>query len=211
MVPEGEVVVKMPIRKDKLVNGMFYHVYNKSISGYVIFNNPMEYSRFIELMKYYRFSNVERKFSIRSDFEVKDNSKKVDIISYCIMPTHYHMILLQKEEKGIERFISSLQKSYALYFNQKHKRKGPLWESRFKNVLIDDNNVFIHLTRYVHLNPVTAGIVNNLEDWEYSSYKQYIGLTESFCEFKEYINMSCEAYKKFSEDQIDYQRELAKI
>lgn len=201
----------MPIRKNKLVNGIFYHVYNKSISGYVIFNNSAEYDRFIDLMKYYRFSHIKRKFSIRGDLEFNDNSQKINIISYCIMPTHYHMILIQNEEKGIENFVTSLQKSYSLYFNQRHERKGPLWESRFKNTLIDNNDVFIHLTRYIHLNPVTAYLVNNPEDWDYSSYKQYIGLTESFCEFKNYINMSCETYRKFSEDQIDYQRKLAKI
>ena len=67
-----------------------------------------------------------------------------------------------------------LLNSYTRYFNEKIKRKGPLWEGRFKKVLVNSDEQLLHLTRYVHLNPVSAGIVEKPEDWPCSSYREYI-------------------------------------
>jgi len=107
--------------------------------------------------------------------ELKQNSDLfVKIISYCIMPTHYHLLLEQVKDGGTEKFISKILNSYAKYFNLRHKRSGPLWSSRFKSVGVDDNEQLLHLTRYIHLNPTSAGYVSMPEDWQYSSYVEYI-------------------------------------
>ena len=104
--------------------------------------------------------------------------------------------------------------SYARYFNAKSKRKGPLWESRFNNVLIETDEQLVHLTRYIHLNPVTDHLVDKPEDWFYSSYKEYIGKVgdeDKICNFSDMLYIDPEKYKEFVNSQIGYQRELAEI
>jgi putative transposase len=103
---------------------------------------------------------------------------------------------------------------YTRYFNAKHHRKGPLWTGRFKRVLVETDERLIHLTRYIHLNPVTAYLVDKPELWQFSSYREYLirePMKEKVCEFKHLLEISPNEYKKFVDDQISYQRELAAI
>lgn len=145
---------------------------------------------------------------------IKSEPKIVEIIAYCIMPNHIHLLLEQIEENGISKYMNNILNSYSRYFNTKYERKGPLWESRFKNVMVLTDEQLIHLTRYIHLNPVTASLVNKPEDWQFSSYKEYIGKIETdkfICKFDDYIDVSPSIYADFVENNIDYQKELAMI
>jgi putative transposase len=102
---------------------------------------------------------------------------------------------------------------YSRYFNTKHKRIGPLWSGRFKSVLITNDEQLLHLTRYIHLNPTSAGLVKKPGDWPHSSYKEYVDykVKQRICKYKEVIEMSRKEYKKFTEDRKDYQREISVI
>lgn len=144
---------------------------------------------------------------------LSEKTKSVDIIAYCLMPTHIHLIFKQLEDNGISRSVNNILNSYTRYFNIKHKRKGPLWESRFKSKRIESDEQLLHLSRYIHLNPVTAFLSDKPESWQYSSYKEFLGIKETptFCNFTNHINIFPADYKKFTEDRISYQRELAKI
>jgi len=213
----------MIYRKDPLVNGEVYHVFNKSIAGFKIFNNDPDYERMIREVSFYQIKDRPHSFSYGFKEEERDSlvsnvqnvsEKIVDVVAYCLMPTHIHFILKQLQDRGISRFMSFIQNSYTRYFNTRYKRKGPLWESRFKNVLVKTDDQFIHLTRYVHLNPVSSFLVNEPEAWKYSSYGEYLGITreeERICNFSDYVNMNAQMYKDFVTDRIDYQRELTKI
>ncbi|MCM8795996.1 MAG: transposase [Candidatus Omnitrophica bacterium] len=142
------------------------------------------------------------------------NDKRVEIIAYCIMPTHLHLILKQLKNNGISVFMGNILNSYSRYFNLKHKRKGPLWEGRFKNILVKNDEQLLHLTRYIHLNPVTASLVSNPEDWNASSYREYlqqVQAVEKICKYDDILEIDPVSYKKFVEDRISYQRDLAKI
>ena len=102
--------------------------------------------------------------------------------------------------------------AYSRYFNIKNKRKGPLWESKFKRVLIKDDAQLLHLTRYIHLNPVTDYLVNKPEEWGYSSYKEYIyNPKDKICKYDNILNINSCFYRDFVENRIGYQRELAMI
>ena len=104
--------------------------------------------------------------------------------------------------------------SYSTYFNIAHNRKGPLWESRFKNVLVESDEQINHLVRYTHLNPTTANLVNRPEDWSHSSYREYLGRvadSQKMCQFDDVSDIKLSLYRKFVNDQISYQRGLAKI
>ena len=201
-----------------------YHVMNKSIAGYVIFNSDEEYNRMKSLLPFYRKKKIGASFSLstRRDRESeiaasrkeKVNTDLVTIIAYCLMPTHFHMILQEHEEKDIATYISRVLNSYTRYFNLRHKRKGPLWEARSKKVIIENDDILLHITRYIHLNPVTAYLVNKPEDWEFSSYNEYLGKSassDSICSFKNLLEINPQSYAEFVNDQISYQRELAKI
>jgi len=203
---------------------MIYHVFNKSIKDFVIFNNHAEYSRMFELIKYYqvnkpvlnfaKFIKLRKKSALKQCVHISDEEKLVSIIAYCLMPTHVHLILEKLKDNGISTFIGNILNSYTRYFNKRHDRKGPLWESRTKKISVEDNNQFIHLTRYIHLNPVTAYIVDKPETWPYSSYQEYAGKikkSDRICNFKHLIDMDTRTYIKFVGDGIKYQREMGKI
>ena len=218
----------MPYRRVPLATTEIYHVFTKSIAGFKIFNSDRAFQRMKEAMVFYSAENTPCKLSL---FLERDKTKTysktysnagmemgikriVRIVAYCFMPTHIHLLLQQLKDNGISRYINLILKSYAKYFNIKHNRKGPLWEGRFKNVLVDADEQLLHLTRYVHLNPVTAGIVDKPEEWLYSSYREYIDMVnekESICEYRDILDITPGSYKKFVEDRISYQRELEKI
>lgn len=215
------------MRKDPLVNGEIYHIFNKSIADYEIFNNDKEYVRMLELIKYYQIENdikfsafLELKNVQKEGFNnffnmiLENRDKLVRIIAYCLMPTHIHLILKQLKDDGISNYMRKIADGYTRYFNTLHKRKGPLWESKFKNVLVDTDEQLNHLVRYLHLNPVTAFLINNPEDWLFSSYREYLGrISEdvAICQFNDILEINPHLYRKFINDQISYQRALGKI
>ncbi|RKY41241.1 MAG: hypothetical protein DRP85_06795 [Candidatus Makaraimicrobium thalassicum] len=214
----------MSYRKVPLVNDGIYHVFSKSIAGFNIFNCIRDYGRMMNEMLFYNTESPPFKFSLYEELNKKhellmsgllDPSKRlVAILAYCLMPTHIHFILKQLTENGIYNFQRLILMSYTKYFNKKYKRKGPLWEGRFKNVLVKDDDQFLHLTRYIHLNPTTASLVDDPKDWEFSSYKEYLDLAtkrDKLCEFSGYFNMDPVLYEKFVNDRKDYQKKLASI
>ncbi len=207
----------MYIRKEPLLNNHLYHVFTKSIEGYKIFRSDKDYKRMVELMKFYSYHNPYMKFSTYLKLKNKDKAIKkleskgfvVNIVAYCIMPTHLHLILVQLVDRGISIYMQNLLNSYTRYFNVNNKRKGPLWQGRFKSVLIENDEYLLHLTRYIHLNPTSAGLVDKPEDWKYSSYNEYLGKTdESLCKITPYLEIEPEAYKKFVEERKEEQRSL---
>lgn len=213
----------MPYRKVRIVKDEMYHICSKSIADFKIFNCEDDYERIKDeflfysagkpVCSFYSFRELNKISELRLRSENESN-KIVNIVAYCIMPTHIHLILKEKQENGISAFMGAVLKSYSRYFNNKHKRKGPLWESRFTNVLIKNDEQFVHVTRYVHLNPVTAYLVNNPVNWKHSSFREYVNLIKEedrICRFSEYLDMDAFAYRKFVNDQIDYQRSLALI
>ena len=130
------------------------------------------------------------------------------------MPTHIHLVLKQLRDNGISLYASNILNAYARYFNTKHSRKGHLWSDRFKNVPVESDEQLLHLSRYIHLNPVSAGLVNDAEKWKYSSYAEYITpqlIAYPLCDFRDLINQSPKNYRVFVGDRAEYQRKLAKI
>jgi len=211
------------MRKTALTNEITYHVFTKSIAEYKIFNDPKEYSRMMDVIKYYGKEKPEMKFSryaelrrnnerneVLSINRVKDDLVK--IIAYCIMPTHIHLILRQEKKDGISIYMDRILGSHTRYFNIANDRKGPLWEGKFKNVMVDKDEYLYHLTRYIHLNPVTAHLVEKPEDWIATSYNEYISKDKKgICSFEDALDITPNLYRDFVEERIEFQRNLAKI
>lgn len=211
------------MRKIALANGSCYHIFNRSIAGFKIFNNNLDFQRFIESIKYYRFCDSPinfaelKRLSVELQLELMNSRKQndclVDIVCYCVMPTHFHMLLRQNIDHGITKFLGLIENSCSRYFNVRHKRKGPLWEGRFKNVRIETDEQLLHLTRYIHLNPTSANLVRKPENWKYSSYNEYLKRKEAdnVCEFGDIIDIQPKEYQKFVNNQKDYQQQLLVI
>jgi putative transposase len=143
-----------------------------------------------------------------------EHQKYVEIIAFCLMPTHVHLLLKQLEDDGISTFTGNVLNSYARYFNKKHQRKGPLWVDRFKGVGIETDEQLWHVSRYIHLNPTTTNLVDKPELWKFSSYTEALNdapspsrLTPSIS----HLGFTAQSYRRFVENQIDYQKKLAAI
>lgn len=212
----------MPRRRVSLATGEVYHIFSKSIAHFKIFNNHYDFGRMFDTINYYKTNKSSIKFSkyLKLSQEMKihlsnlDKKEEVQIIAYCFMPTHVHFILKQVSDDGITNLMRKVLNSYSHYFNTKIKRRGPLWQNRFRNRLVKSDEQLLHLTRYLHLNPVTTGLMNKPEEWRYSSYKEYIKKVKQkncICEYENVLDIVPDSYSKFVNDRISYQKELAKI
>ena len=216
----------MALRKTVLATNEIYHVYNRGVEKRQIFLNKRDYSRFLELINYYRFANCPVKFSqfkvssqsARQDlFEKLENQaeKLVEILAFCLMPNHIHFLLRQLKDSGISKFMNKISSGYSHYFNIRNQRVGPLFQGNFKAVRIETDEQLIHVSRYIHLNPVSSYLIEfgGLESYDFSSYPEYIGKKTGFCNTKIVLAYSktVQDYENFVKDQVEYARNLENI
>lgn len=95
--------------------------------------------------------------------------------AYCLMTNHFHL-LLETSENDVAKYMKYLASSYAIYFNRKYAYQGHLFEGRYKACLVADDAYFLQTSRYIHLNPSKAGIVEYPEDYRWSSYRTMTGI-----------------------------------
>lgn len=192
-----------------------YHVFNRGVEKRNVFTDRREYSRFLETIQYYQQIYPQVRFS-KADKDKKENlsdKKLVEIIAYCLMPNHFHFLLRQVSDNGISTFIRRLINSYTRYFNTKNERVGSLFQGPFKAVRMESDEQLLHVTRYIHLNPLTGYLVKNLRNFEWSSYLVYIGLEDNkLCKREELEQLiSLRDYERFVQDQADYTKQLENI
>jgi REP element-mobilizing transposase RayT len=137
--------------------GAFYHVTSRGNERKEIFRVKEDYERF----KHY-ISEAQDKY----DFLLH---------GYVLMTNHYHLIL-ETNKANLHQIMHYLNGSYTTYFNRSNGRSGHLFQGRYKGVVIDVDNYLLELSRYLHLNPVRAGMVKRPEEYAHSSYRSYIGL-----------------------------------
>lgn len=163
------------------VKGGYYHIYNRGVAKQKIFLDIKDYKVFLIYLKE---SLTEQKpvkvpFTLQGQSfkgiprPVKNFLNKIEIIVYCLMPNHFHILLKQNEQDSMEKLMRSLITRYAQYFNKKYDRVGHVFQGRYKAVLVTKDEYLLHLSRYIHLNPQ-----ENVKDLinAYSSYADYLGL-----------------------------------
>lgn len=136
----------------------FFHVFNRGIAKQSVFLDEQDYKKFLLRLH-------ELKTKKHFDHE---------IYAYVLMPNHFHL-LLQTKKVPIAKIMTSLLTSYSMYFNRKYQRVGPLFQNRFKSKLCDRDSYFLGASRYIHLNPIEAGIVTSLGEYPWSSYQEIFG------------------------------------
>lgn len=218
----------MAARKEPPVTGEFYHVFNRGVASQPTFLDSREYQRMLGIIPFYQLSKLPFKYSrfltLPTEEKVlfwqhynKTKSFLVEIISLSLMPNHFHFLLKQIKDRGIQQFIGNVVNSYTKYFNTKRERAGPLFQGRFKATRVETNEQLLHLSRYIHLQPYTAYIVKTheeLERYPYSSFPEYLRRIEKGICAKEPILenfKTIENYKQFVFDNADYQRKLEEI
>lgn len=217
----------MPYRTTPLVNGEYYHLYNRGVAKQPIFSYKRDYERFLLCLSYYHFNNLPFKLSrllqipvIERDLILQglqeSNDKTVEIIAFCLMPNHFHLLVRQIKDQGISKFLKQVTNSYTRYFNTKHKRVGPIFQGSFKAVHIDSNEQLLHLSRYLHLNPLVSFVVRDeaFMSYPWSSLEIYLDTSRISFTKPEIILQNFKTpnlYLKFVMDQADYAKKLKHI
>jgi putative transposase len=171
------------------VENGWYHLYNRGIEKRDIFLDEQDYKVFLHYFKRYLTQSSDLVDEIKPRFK-NDLFDKIQLVSYCLMPNHFHLLVKQAEKNTIIDFMRALSNSYTHYFNQKYQRIGPLFQGAYKGILINEEPYLLHLSRYIHLNPLEiynpaeSGEVKprtrfHLVDYPYSSYGEYLGLRKT--------------------------------
>ena len=184
------------MRNDKLVSENIYHIYNRGVEKRLLFIDDKDYSRFIDDLVIFNDNKpvINPKLRIK---DIKGGSHKrkpiVDVLAFCLMPNHYHLLLRQRVDGGITEFMRKLGVGYVNYFNLKNQRVGTLFQGKFKSVLISEEPQFIYIPFYIHLNPMDLlvkdwrekGIgdskkaIDFLNNYKWSSHIDYTTRSES--------------------------------
>ncbi len=181
----------MPYRDPIFYSGGYYHVYSRGSEKRIIFLDKADKKRFLERLGEYK------------------DLHNVKIVAYCLMPNHYHLLLQQNSDEPISKFISRLNLAYAMYFNKRYERVGPLFQGRFKAKHVETDEYLLHLSRYIHLNPLSHLGERGLRSYHWSSLKNYLSnaedelvATESIAGYFNSKNWKAD-YKKFIKAEAD--------
>lgn len=170
------------MRKEPLVTGEYYHIYNRGVDKRDIFNNLKDLERFKESIK--QFNQVEGIGSLEMHHKSvralgshlgshSQSEPLVEIVAFCLNPNHFHFFLKQLTEGGIAKFMQKLLGGYTYYFNQKNKRSGSLFQGTFKSKLISSENYFRKTFGYVNKNYDVHNIPKNKTHLIFASDKEY--------------------------------------
>ncbi|MBM3150826.1 MAG: transposase [Chloroflexi bacterium] len=147
----------MARREIAFLPNQYYHIYNRGVNREPIFRADRNYYFLLQ-----RFKE-----------NLPDN--QVSAIAYCLMPNHYHFLLRQDGEIPISALMQAVFNSYTKAFNKAYARSGTLFEGPFRAVGVDTYEYLLHLCRYIHRNPLEAGLVNHPANWVFSNYLEWIG------------------------------------
>jgi putative transposase len=175
----------MPQRRIPLQVDNSYHIYNRGNNGQAIFFERENYLYFLRLMRQHLITNG------------------VDVIAYCLMPNHYHFLVYLKDET-LSESMKLLSLSYTKAINKRFNRFGCLFQGRFQSIHVAQEEYLVNLSRYIHLNPVKAGLVQEPGEWEFSSYLEYAGRRFGTLPKTEFIQSQIEeelAYQQFLADR----------
>lgn len=187
------------MRNLKFENGQIYHILNRGIEKRNTFTDNKDYFRFIHDL--YEFNDEEAainfyyKAPFLKSYETKSHKIEwrqrkllVEVLIFCLMPNHFHLLLRQLKEAGISRFMHKLGVGYTMYFNQRYKRSGSLFQGTYKAIKVTNESHFIHLPYYLHLNPLDL-VMPNWREKEIKDYKKAVKFLENYrwSSFPDYI------------------------
>lgn len=163
-------------RKTYIENG-YYHIYNRGVEKRNIFLDDQDYKVFLSYLKLYlEPPDLQgQALKVAPSHHLKNYATDITLLAYCLMPNHFHLLVKQTAFNAMNRFIQSVLTKYSMYFNKKYRRVGPLFQGRYKAVLVENENQFLYLTKYIHRNPLDILPTGpGPEGYPYSSYQNYL-------------------------------------
>jgi putative transposase len=214
------------------VDHTYYHIYNRGVEKRNIFLDQQDYNTFLGCLKLYltpphpvdhRFALTLQGDSLSDTNKVlytpsrqpTNHQKTIELIAYCLMPNHFHLLIRQIERDSMNHFMRSLATRYSMYFNKKYERVGPLFQGTYKAVMIEQETQFLWVTKYIHRNPLSLrqNDPSKLTDYSYSSYSNYLGqIHQSWIHPENILTYFSKtnprnSYQNFVEEPLDHQTE----
>lgn len=147
----------MPRIARGFIDGFVYHVINRGNGGQTVFHENRDYQAFVDLVK-----RSKRVFGVK-------------LFAYCLMPDHFHMIVLPGKAEHLSKWMQWIMTSYVRRYHRDYGTNGHLWQGRFKSFIVQQDEHLITLMRYVEANPERAGLVNTSKEWYWSSHRETLG------------------------------------
>jgi len=147
----------MPRISRGLFDDSIYHIINRGNGGQIVFQKDKDYEAFINLM-----GKAKTRYDIR-------------IFAYCLMPNHFHMVLMPHRSKDLSQWMQWLMTSHVRRYHRHYGTRGHIWQGRYKSFLIKIDSHLLTVLKYVEGNPLRAGLVNSAKDWLWSSHMESIG------------------------------------
>ena len=166
------------------VENGYYHIYNRGVEKRDVFLDDQDYRVFLHLLKYYLSPSKDKlkhplsnlpNYKITRPRPLKNLYGEVELLAYCLMPNHFHLLLKQITKDGMKKLMLKLTTTYSMYFNKRYDRVGYLFQGNYKAILITKDEYLLHLSRYIHLNPIELTGATPVS-YRYSSYPNYLAL-----------------------------------
>jgi putative transposase len=196
----------------------FYHIYNRGTEQRNIFSSRDNYERFLSLL-YVCNGTIPADLKLQGSTlyevsKIERGEPLIDIGAYCLMPNHFHLLVRERTDNGISKFMQKLTTGYTMYFNKCNERTGSLFQGRFKAKHVKDDRYLSCLIAYIHLNPIKIidpqwkdhGITdyrkaeNFLDQYKYSSFLDYCDKNRT-----EKILVNKNVLPKYSETHKDFE------
>ena len=183
--------------------GEYFHIFNRGNEKTNIFLDKDDFSFFLLRLRQNLQPSDKEKKTCRNRFLPEGS---FSLVCYCLMPNHFHLLLRQNNDLRTGTLISRICTSYSSYFNKKYRRIGHLFQDKFKQTIIDNNEYLVWVSAYIHQNPKVAGIVKIPEDYLWSSYSGFISADNNLlCDDRIIIDQfgDRKEYKKFVDSSYD--------
>lgn len=203
-----------------LVTGEMYHLYNRGVAKGILYQNSRDYEHFLEILSFFRDADPPEKISriapktLARELAEEPKHPLVQILAFCLMPNHFHLLVQQLQDGGISTFMRRSLDSYTRYFNTKNDRVGTMYQGKFQAVHVETDQQLLHLSRYIHLNPYVAQLIQDPAAYRWSSLLNYErGEISRLCDPSFILEMagSPKQYMDFVQDQAEYARSYHKI
>ena len=185
----------MPVRP-VYTQGGYYHFYNRGAHRVSIFREPENYVFVLQKLKQYC-----RELTLTP-------------IAYCLLPNHYHFLIRQDGEQASGLLPQRIFNSYSKAYNKRYEHSGTLFESQYKVITVHTESYILNVCRYIHANPVKHGIVNDLREWPYSNYLEWIGERTGTLVDRDFIRLyypTPEAYRETIQVYLQQREQLAAL